>query len=262
MLVLFFFFFFFTMGCLSLLWLVGTENLSPITATTHKKKKISTHRHQIKNLTSHTQILSLNVIPPLLPSPLYFHTNSIYPFIMRPLTEEETKVVFEKLANYIGRNISFLIDNPENPHVFRLQKDRVYYVQESIAKFATSVSRQQLMSLGTCFGKFTKTGKFRLHITSLPYLAQYAKFKIWIKQNGEIPFLYGNHVLKAHIGRMSDDIPEHAGVIIYSMNDIPLGFGASAKSTAEARNLPPTGIVAFRQGDIGEYLREEDTLFT
>ena len=36
---------------------------------------------------------------------------------------------------------------------------------------------------------------------------------------------------------MSDDIPEHAGVI-YSMNDIPLGFGASAKSTAEARNLP------------------------
>ena len=48
-----------------------------------------------------------------------------------------------------------------------------------------------------------------------------------------MPFLYGNHVLKAHIGRMSDDIPEHAGVIIYSMNDIPLGFGASAKSTAE-----------------------------
>ena len=44
------------------------------------------------------------------------------------------------------------------------------------------------MSLGTCFGKFTKTGKFRLHITSLPYLAQYAKFKIWIKQNGEMPF--------------------------------------------------------------------------
>lgn len=209
-------FFFFTMGCLSLLgWLVGTENLSPIT-TIHKKKKNFHSSHQIKNLTSYTQILSLNVIPPLLPSPLYFHTNSIYPFIMRPLTEEETKVVFEKLANYIGRNISFLIDNPENPHVFRLQKDRVYYVQESIAKFATSVSRQQLMSLGTCFGKFTKTGKFRLHITSLPYLAQYAKFKIWLNKMVKCHFYMVNHVLKAHIGRMSDDIPEHAGVIIYS----------------------------------------------
>ncbi|EEQ39678.1 60S ribosome subunit biogenesis protein NIP7 [Clavispora lusitaniae] len=181
---------------------------------------------------------------------------------MRSLTEEETKVVFEKLANYIGRNISFLIDNPTNPHVFRLQKDRVYYVSETVAKFATSVSRDRLMSLGTCFGKFTKTGKFRLHITSLPYLAQYAKFKIWIKANGEMPFLYGNHVLKAHVGRMSEDIPEHAGVIVYSMHDVPLGFGISAKSTTEAKNLQPTSIVAFRQGDIGEYLREEDTLFT
>lgn len=181
---------------------------------------------------------------------------------MRPLTEEETKVVFEKLANYIGRNISFLIDNPTNPHVFRLQKDRVYYVPEAIAKFATSVTRKQLMSLGTCFGKFTKTGKFKLHITALSYMSQYAKYKIWIKQNGEMPFLYGNHVLKAHIGRISEDIPEHAGIIIYSMSDVPLGFGVSAKSTNEAKNLQPTGIVAFRQADIGEYLREEDTLFT
>ncbi|CAK9440040.1 uncharacterized protein LODBEIA_P41400 [Lodderomyces beijingensis] len=181
---------------------------------------------------------------------------------MRPLTEEETKVVFEKLANYIGRNISFLIDNRDNPHVFRLQKDRVYYVSEHVAKYATSVSRQNLMSLGVCLGKFTKTGKFKLHITSLSYLSQYAKYKVWIKQNGEMPFLYGNHVLKAHVGRMSDDIPEHAGVIVYSMSDVPLGFGVSAKSTNEARNLAPTGIVAFRQGDIGEYLREEDTLFS
>lgn len=181
---------------------------------------------------------------------------------MRPLTEEETKVVFEKLANYIGRNISFLIDNPTNPHVFRLQKDRVYYVSESVANFATSVSRRQLISVGTCFGKFTKTGKFRLHITALSYVSQYAKYKVWIKQNGEMPFLYGNHILKAHIGRMSEDIPEHAGVVVYSMSDVPLGFGVSAKSTNETRTLQPMAIVTFRQSDIGEYLREEDTLFT
>ena len=181
---------------------------------------------------------------------------------MRALTEEETKVVFEKLASDIGRNITLLVDNPTDPHVFRLQKDRVYYVSQTVANFATSVSRHQLMSLGVCFGKFTKTGKFRLHITSLTYLAQYAKFKVWIKQNGEMPFLYGNHVLKAHIGRITENIPEHAGVIVYSMNDVPLGFGVSAKSTNETKNLAPTGIVAFRQGDIGEYLRDEDTLFT
>ncbi len=118
------------------------------------------------------------------------------------------------------------------------------------------------MSFGVCLGKFTKTGKFRLHITALEYLSKHAKYKIWVKPNGEMPFLYGNHVLKAHVGRMSDDIPEHSGVILLSMSDIPLGFGVSAKSTIESRNLQPTSIVAFRQGDIGEYLREEDTLFT
>lgn len=181
---------------------------------------------------------------------------------MRQLTEEETKVVFEKLAGYIGRNISYLVDNKEHPHVFRLQKDRVYYIPENVAKLATCVARPNLMSVGICLGKFTKTGKFRLHVTSLPVLAQNAKYKIWIKANGEMPFLYGNHVLKAHVGKMSDDIPEHAGVIVFSMNDIPLGFGVSSKSTNEARNLQPTSIVAFRQADIGEYLRDEDTLFT
>lgn len=116
---------------------------------------------------------------------------------MRQLTEEETKVVFEKLAGYIGRNISFLVDNKELPHVFRLQKDRVYYVPDHVSKLATSVARSNLMSLGICLGKFTKTGKFRLHITSLTVLAKHAKYKIWIKPNGEMPFLYGNHVLKA-----------------------------------------------------------------
>lgn len=181
---------------------------------------------------------------------------------MRQLTEEETRVVFEKLANYIGRNIAFMVNNKEDPHVFRIQKDRVYYMRVEIAKLATSISRKRLISVGVCLGKFTKHGKFRLHITALPYMAKYAKYKVWIKENGEMPFLYGNHVVKAHVGKMSEDIPERAGVIVFSMKDIPLGFGISAKSTLEAKNLQPTAIVTLRQADIGEYLREEDTLFT
>jgi hypothetical protein len=34
------------------------------------------------------------------------------------------------------------------------------------------------------------------------------------------------------------------------------GFGVTARSTAEARKMDPTGIVTFRQSDVGEYLRE------
>lgn len=37
-----------------------------------------------------------------------------------------------------------------------------------------------------------------------------------------MPFLYGNHVVKAHLGRITEDTPEHQGVVVYSMSDVPL----------------------------------------
>ncbi|KAK2745382.1 ribosome biosynthesis protein nip7 [Myotisia sp. PD_48] len=189
---------------------------------------------------------------------------------MRPLTEPETQTLFSKLANYTGRSLNNLIAPPtstdgeasEERHVFRLHGSRVYYVRLSVANLATSIARPNLLSIGTCVGKFTKTGKFRLHITALDVIAPHARYKIWIKPNGEMPFLYGGHVVKAHVGRWSEDCPEHQGVVVMSMDDTPLGFGVTARSTMEARKLDPTGIVTFRQGDIGEYLREEDSLFT
>lgn len=42
-------------------------------------------------------------------------------------------------------------------------------------KKAGHIARENLLSFGTCFGKFTKTSKFRLHVTALDYLAPYAK---------------------------------------------------------------------------------------
>ncbi|ORZ39233.1 cytosolic large ribosomal subunit protein [Catenaria anguillulae PL171] len=174
---------------------------------------------------------------------------------MRPLTEEETKTFFEKLAKYIGKNITLLIERSDDPHCFRLHKDRVYYVSEALMRRAVSIGRDEMCALGTCFGKFTKSGLFRLHVTCLDILAKYAKYKVWVKPNGEMPYLYGNHVLKAHLGRISDDTPEHTGVVIYNMNDVPLGFGVTAKSTSETRKMDPTAIVAYHQADVGEYIR-------
>ena len=87
--------------------------------------------------------------------------------------------------------------------------------------------------------------------------------KIWIKPNGEMPFLYGNHVVKAHLGRITEDTPEHQGVVVFSMNDIPLvgffvpcwhtslsrfqGFGVTSRSTVDTRKLDPTAIIVFHQ---------------
>ena len=53
---------------------------------------------------------------------------------MRPLTDEETKIFFEKLTKYIGENIKMLIDREDGKYCFRLHKDRVYYVSEKIMK--------------------------------------------------------------------------------------------------------------------------------
>lgn len=144
---------------------------------------------------------------------------------MRPLTEPETQTLFNKLANYTGRSLTNLIldnDASQDRHVFRLHNSRVYYVRLSIANLATSVARTHLLTLGTCLGKFTKTGKFRLHITALDVIAQHARFKLWIKPNGEMPFLYGGNILKAHVARWSEDCPEHQGVVVFSADDKPL----------------------------------------
>lgn len=148
---------------------------------------------------------------------------------MRALTETETQALFRKLADYTGRSLTHLISPPDasgdgkaDRHVFRIQNSRVYYVRESLANLATSVARTNLLSLGTCLGKFTKTGKFRMHITALDTIAPHARYKVWIKPNGEMPFLYGGNVVKAHVGRWSEDCPQHQGVVVLGMDDTPL----------------------------------------
>ncbi|KAL2816494.1 hypothetical protein BJX63DRAFT_137396 [Aspergillus granulosus] len=185
---------------------------------------------------------------------------------MRPLTEEETKTLFEKLAHYVGaslKNIIAPLDNSPKAdrYVFRISGNRIYYVKLSLANLAVSVPRDTLLSLGICMGKFTKTGKVRLHITALPILAEHARYKLHIRPNGVMPFLYGSNLSRAHLARLPQDVPEHSGVIVCTQDDVPIGFGIMARSSAEANKLDPTGVVCFRQADCGEYLRDEDTLF-
>jgi hypothetical protein len=130
-----------------------------------------------------------------------------------------------------------------------VQKDRVYYVRESLANLATSVARESLLSLGTCLGKFTKTGKFRMHITALDVIAPHARYKVWVKANGEMPFLYGGHVVKAHVGRWSEDCPEHQGVVVLSMNDTPLVSRSPRTTTTDKIANEDTGIRCHRTLD-------------
>ncbi|BDA41998.1 60S ribosome subunit biogenesis protein NIP7 homolog [Coccomyxa sp. Obi] len=179
---------------------------------------------------------------------------------MRPLTEEETKAVLEKLHKFIGKGIRHLVERTDEDYVLRMHSNRIYYVRESLMRRATNVSRDKLVHLGTCIGKLTHSGKFRLTVGALDVLAQHAKYKVWVKPSAEMQFLYGNHVLKSGLGRITESTPAYTGVVVYSMTDVPLGFGVTAKSTSECRKMDPSGIVVFHQSDVGEYLRSEEEL--
>ncbi len=123
-------------------------------------------------------------------------------------------------------------------------------------------------------------------------------------------YLYGNNVLKAHLGRITENTPKYPSALSLLIiaaqiprrgrllngrhpsrfvastavakpapRPPPTGFGVTAYSTAECRKVEPTAIVGihsiaclpvhlcglvwaavFHQADIGEYLRDEDTL--
>uniref|UniRef100_A0A915CXA4 60S ribosome subunit biogenesis protein NIP7 pre-PUA domain-containing protein n=1 Tax=Ditylenchus dipsaci TaxID=166011 RepID=A0A915CXA4_9BILA len=83
--------------------------------------------------------------------------------------------VFKKLSNYIGDNVRLLLEREDGAYCFRFHRDRVYYSSEKLMKQAATIRRKDLLCFGTCLGKFTKAGKFFLHITALDYLAPYAK---------------------------------------------------------------------------------------
>ena len=118
--------------------------------------------------------------------------------------------MFQKLHKFIGKGIKHLVERSDEDYVFRLHKNRVFYVREALMRRATNVrhlllaplqeitahceggglmfvhaglaypqiAREKLVHLGTSIGKMTHTGKFRLTVGCLDVLAQHAKYKV------------------------------------------------------------------------------------
>ena len=131
---------------------------------------------------------------------------------MRALTDEELTLFFQKLNKYIGDNIKYLVESGDasSERVFRLIKNRVYYISVDVLRQVSAFSRDQLLHCGTCFGQFSSSGKFRVSITALDFINKYAKAKVWLKGSGEQNFVYGNHILKAHIARISENAVKYS----------------------------------------------------
>lgn len=176
---------------------------------------------------------------------------------MRPLKDEELDKVEKKLRQYIGNNISSFL-NPIYELVYH--KQRIYYVRKDLAKKCSIIPMDNILCLGTCLGRFTKTENFRLKITALHMLMTYATCRVKVKQTSEMNVLYGNHVQRAHLCGVAPDIKKNAGVILTTSSSVPIGFGLMTKSGTEVLAGDRTAIVVVRHGDTGEYLREESAL--
>ncbi len=124
---------------------------------------------------------------------------------------------------YLGINVQNLIKRNDEPHCMRLHNSRVYYIPEKLMRQSTNISRDELISIGTCLGKFTKTGKFRLGVTALDYMSEHALHKVWVKPSAELNFLYGNNIVKSGLARITERVPQYGGVIVYSMSNLPMG---------------------------------------
>lgn len=84
-------------------------------------------------------------------------------------------LIFLPFSCSIGENVKHLIDRPDGTYCFREQSNKVYYMSEKVLKLAENLGRDRLVSVGCSMGKFSKTNKFKFHITALNYLAPYAQ---------------------------------------------------------------------------------------
>ena len=181
---------------------------------------------------------------------------------MRPLTDDELKLVFEKLEKFLGNDVRLLLrptaaaDGGEQAACLRLNKQTVFLVPEHLMRLATNVARDALVSAGTTIGRFTKGGSFRLAVTCLDLLAKHSKHRVWIKPSSEMSFLYGNHIVKEGVARMTP-MDTYDGVCVYNLAGTPLGFGIAAHPSEYADALDSGANVVLHQADVGEYLRIE-----
>jgi 60S ribosome subunit biogenesis protein NIP7 len=156
--------------------------------------------------------------------------------------------------------VKTLIEQENGAWTFQQHHQRVYYLRESLAKMCKPFAYKLLLSAGVCMGKFTKKGRFFVHITALPILAPFALYKVWVKPSAELPFLYGQHILKEGVENMTEGTPRNAGVIVFNKDNLAIGLGVALQSSVSLRLAHPTIMAVARQGDLGEYLRGENTI--
>jgi len=66
-----------------------------------------------------------------------------------------------------------------------------------------------------------------------------------VKSSAEQQFLYGNHIMKSGLGRITENTRQYQGVIVYSMNDVPLVRLSVCLSLMFSFNIVYTNLFVF-----------------
>lgn len=175
---------------------------------------------------------------------------------MRKLTQEEIKKVNLKLTGIIGSNTQVIFDK-YTPY---LHNKNIFLLTENEFKILSNIPQKNIILAGKHIGKFTRSDRFFVKISSLNILEQYASKKVWVKWSAEMNVLYGNNVSKSHVLKTSEDIGKNEVVFLYNPKDTLLGYGVTTRDGISFEKADHHSSYIIRQCDMGEFLRNEQKI--
>ena len=118
----------------------------------------------------------------------------------------------------LGPNTKHLVDRKDEEWVLSLAPtaNMVHAEAASFVWLPTSRERTSFPS-ASLFAKQTHNGHVHVQITALEYIAQYALYKVWVKPSQEQSFMYGNHITRNGLGRITENTPQYQGVAVFNM---------------------------------------------
>ncbi|CAL6051793.1 Ribosome_subunit biogenesis protein NIP7 [Hexamita inflata] len=101
---------------------------------------------------------------------------------------------------------------------------------------------------------------FYRYFYNVTYVIQNRIFKtlhVLRDQECYIVTIQSEHTFK----KMSDGIPDNAGVVVFNEQDGAVGFGVMTKAGVDAARSQFGARVVIHQADVGEYLRDQEQMF-
>jgi ribosome biogenesis protein Nip4 len=177
-----------------------------------------------------------------------------------PLTKTEISEVEKMLDNLLNSNITADIIKEKVLIKIMGKRNEVYLISPSDITFFDYVSSNPTLRECNVVHAKIKMGfliheKFFVGIESLTFLAPFTHRKIFLSEQETKRFIYGKDIKVANtpLSVQISDLEENTMVIVFSPNEIPLGY---ARIRSKANNLWVQNVV-----DIGIYIRSEKSAF-